>query len=247
MRSLRIGLAAALLVVAATCLVVRRAAPRGDPAVRVLADHAPAPNEDGLVVDVTLVGPEDQARSLRAGSPETSWGFTRHPSLLTARVLANPLFADDLKATIRNASGGLLTLANARGGARDAFRIETRLEDAAGRPVGFRGLGESGLKWLGTSLPGDPTATIEPGGSVEQRASIWTGLNPASLPAPGSYTARLVITYVRTADGGVGRIESPPIAVAVTAEDVADHRALAMPLRSDAPGFLDLCIHLLGW
>ncbi len=208
MKRLRIGLAAVLFAVAATWLVLRRPPSRGAPSVRILAEKAPAPDEDGLVVEVALPGPKEQARRLRSGSPETSWGVSRHPSLLTDRVLANPLYADHLAATIRNASGEPLTLASASGGARGAFRVETRLEDADGRPVPFPGLGESGLKWLGMKAPGQPTATIEPGGRVEAAASIWPGLTPASVPPPGTYTARVVVSFIRDADGATRRIRA---------------------------------------
>ncbi|MDG3002285.1 hypothetical protein [Paludisphaera mucosa] len=245
-RLLRIALVSSAALAAAIGLVAQRHSRRGAADVHILVDQAPPPNEDGLVLELSYPSPSGQAEALKSGPWETSWGFARHPSLLTSRVLANPLHASRLALAVRNGSGDVVTLANASRGPADAFSTEVDVRDAAGARV-RAAISPYTLKRLGVAVPELGTVRLDAGGRVELREGLWPGLNLGNAPAPGAYTVRVACKYLRASDGAERRVESAPMVVRLTAEDVAAYRALAPALGRDDPGLVDMVYHLLGW
>lgn len=149
--------------------------------------------------------------------------FQDHPEWLTPRLCRNPLVADGAWVEVENTSSrdfGIYPL----GG--KLFWETTRIEDAAGHPVSFERPGIRSLKRLGSALPGTPIATLKPG-QVERQAFDLLGIIGAGANVkPGRYTVRAVCWYFRAPDGADCQVESAPLTVTITEEDIREWKDL---------------------
>ena len=241
----RVATAAALAaVLAAAWFSWTYATRRGGLDVRVLADQAPGPNEDGLVVEAAVLDPAVVRERLAAIEKNA-----RTPGVFPPEALANSLLGGYLRVTIRNTSDRDLAVEPVGGTLADSFGVGVALADGSGLPLlpPFSGSARNSLKTLGPVMPKAPPepVVLKAGESVVHDVMIWNGDGWTSSndgnPPTGVYTGKITCVYTRSGDGAAVGATGAPVLVRVHREDVREWRRVHDALYGRRSLFARLC------